>query len=311
MIAAFKYGPVLFLLCQLQVLSQEFKPYGQHHQRLVQGIGFSPNSKILYFTLPHKEYLLKSKDSTLADEAPRLALYKAKKNGSIWGKPNLLPFSGLYKDYEPSISPNGLLLLFNSNRPSKGDKPLPRNGIWFSRFKRGKWKSPKPLSKLNTIKLEQSYATVSQNRIMVYVAEKVVAGKSKYTLYQTKFKGVRTKKGKPITILGGTAEMGDPWISPNGDYLIFTKYLPTDWQGSCDLNISFREKDTWSSPIPLQELNGDGPDFSPCVSPDGEWIYYRKNYRFVRVRFKTILTNYFDAYNSTRLKSKGVKKGNQ
>lgn len=284
-------GFVLGLLGCFQMAAQEFQPYTQRHQRLVQGIDFSPNGKTLYFSIPHREYL-ESKDSILTEDVPRLAIYKAAKNGERWEDPVPLSFSGRFKEYEPTISPTGNLLLFNSDRPLKGDKPMPKNGIWFSKLKKGRWKEPKPLSKLNTAQLERSYATISENGTMVYVAEKTVDGKSKYALYQTLFRGTRTKNGNPIPGFDPSKGSGDPWISLKGDYLIFTMYNPSDWQGSCNLYISFLEGGVWSSPLELKELNGKGPDFSPCVSPDGEWIYYLRNFRFVRVPFQTILNQY-------------------
>lgn len=278
----------LLLFCNLSI-SQNFEPYPERYRRLIQSIGFSPNGEILYFTLPHKEYL-EAQHITTTNKTPRLAIYQANKKGENWGTPTLLPFSGKYKDYEPSLSPDGKLMLFNSNRPHFGDTVLSKNGIWFSTLIDNQWSEPQALVNINTEALEQSYPSISKAGHLVYVAETFSEGKSEYTLYETTFEGKSTKGGQKIPFKDIPFGIGDPCISPLGDYLILTIYEEDQWESTCDLYIAFRVKDKWSKPIPLTDLNSAGPDFAAAISPDQQWIFYRQNYHFVKRPFQPILS---------------------
>ncbi|MEP6795382.1 MAG: OmpA family protein [Saprospiraceae bacterium] len=64
-------------------------------------------------------------------------------------------------------------------------------------------------------------------------------------------------------------------ISPDGKYLIFTACDRKDGLGSCDLYVSVRKKDSWTTPINM------GPNFNtaswesqPCFGQDGMSIYW-------------------------------------
>lgn len=272
------------------LFAQDFTPYPERHMRLVQGISFSEDGNTMYFTLPHSEYRQATGVGEEGD--PRLSIYYASFNGSTWDPPMLVSFSGKYKDYEPTLSSGGDVLFFNSNRPTSGSKELEKNDIWYSTRRNGQWEEPKPLKKLNNAATEESYATISKDGDLYYVAEEVLQGKSIYGIYSTKFKGGKTKPGEKLKLVEDPFEIGDPFISPEGDYLIFTRFDPSNWTGTCDLFISYKQEGSWSEPASLTELNGEGPDFSPMVSPDGKWLYYRKNYVFVKVPFADLVKKY-------------------
>ena len=83
----------------------------------------------------------------------------------------------------------------------------------------------------------------------------------------------------------------DPLLAKDGSFLIFTKF-GEDWRATCDLYISFRSIEGWGQPQALTELNSEGADFAAALSSNQEWLYYRKNFQFQRVRFKEILERY-------------------
>ncbi len=279
------------LIIDFMVEAQPFVPYEENHKRLVQSISFSPDGQVMYFTLPHQEYT-KAKGLPMNDPTPRLAIYQARKINGAWGEPELIPFSGKYKDYEPSVSPAGDVMLFNSNRPKTGAVPLEKNNIWFSTNENGVWQEPQCLVNLNADELEESYPTISQSGKLIYVAEKIVNDQSQYAVYETQFTGTTTKPGNKIEAIDVPQGTGDPMISPDGSYLLFTKFKNDDWRNTCDLHISLRTDAGWGAPIAINEINSEGPDYAAALSPDTQWIYYRKNGRFVKLPFQPILMKY-------------------
>ena len=66
-------------------------------------------------------------------------------------------------------------------------------------------------------------------------------------------------------------ELG-PFISPGGDYLIFTKF-----GNGAGLWVTFRQSDgSWGEPKNLSErLGGAGNDSAPQVTPDGKYLFFQ------------------------------------
>ena len=173
-----------------------------------------------------------------------------------------------------------------------GAVPLAKNGIWYAEKQNGEWMPPRNLPLLNTDLLEQSYPSIAADGQMIYVSESHIGGKSSYDLYQTTFMGEKTRAGSKLELVGTPYQCGDPWISPDGSYLIFTRYDPDRWVETCDLMIAFKEGEGWSNATPLKELNSSGSDFSPMVTADGADIYYRKNYVMTKAPFQVLLQQY-------------------
>ena len=64
-------------------------------------------------------------------------------------------------------------------------------------------------------------------------------------------------------------------ISQDGQWLVFTGCYRPDGFGSCDLYISYKEKDGWSKPINLGGwINTDQWESQPCLSPDKRELYF-------------------------------------
>lgn len=187
----------LLLLCLsvFDMAAQDFRPYPERYRRLVQSISFSPDGQEMYFSFMYKEYR-EATGLEVTDNTPILAIFKALKTAGGWSEPEMLSFSGQYKDYEPSLSPDGTVMFFNSNRPVQGQKPAAKNNLWFSRKVNGQWQAPEYMSQLNNEAFEESYASISKAGDLYFVAERPVNGKSEYALYHTKFEGVDTGDGK-------------------------------------------------------------------------------------------------------------------
>ncbi|MCP4665909.1 MAG: hypothetical protein GY849_06050, partial [Deltaproteobacteria bacterium] len=85
----------------------------------------------------------------------------------------------------------------------------------------------------------------------------------------------------PPNSTGGSQEkyqegLVGPCISPDGDFLIFTKF-GADRQFPVQLLVSFREGDgSWTEPRSLSErLQTEGNDSAPRISPDGRYLFFQ------------------------------------
>lgn len=277
----------LLLIVSFECFSQQWPPYPERHRRLVQSVSFAPDGT-LYFTLPHREYL-ESQGKTVLPETPRLVIYSARWDVDHWTTPQIIEFGGRFKEYEPTVSPDGKLMFFNSNRPVEGEEPLEKNSIWYSKKINDRWSEPEYIPAINTTEFEESYATITKDGQLFFVAEKLKADSTfEYAVYTTKFEGKDTKPASRVTEIDKPQGSADPWVAPNGSYIIFTKF-GKDWSTTCDLYIAFKEGRSWSKPMVLKDLNSEGPDYAVAISPDEKWLYYRTNRQFLKVPFQPVL----------------------
>lgn len=66
----------------------------------------------------------------------------------------------------------------------------------------------------------------------------------------------------------------EPWIAPDGSYLIFSATGRSDSTGRYDLYLSRRNGNSWQRPQPLASTNTPASEFNQSVSPDGRWLYF-------------------------------------
>ena len=99
---------------------------------------FTPDGKTVYFT---------RSDIQFADNT----ILESHFQNNRWSQPEVASFSGIWRDSEPNVSPDGKKLFYVSNRPISGDKPLtdPFNGritpganIWYVEKKGNDWGEP-------------------------------------------------------------------------------------------------------------------------------------------------------------------------
>jgi Tol biopolymer transport system component len=78
--------------------------------------------------------------------------------------------------------------------------------------------------------------------------------------------------GAPIN---SDADEAMPFISPDGSYLLFTRFGHPDNHGFADLWISFQdEAGGWKEPLNLGERINSVAGICPIVSPDGAYLFF-------------------------------------
>jgi hypothetical protein len=68
----------------------------------------------------------------------------------------------------------------------------------------------------------------------------------------------------------------DPWVAPDGSYLIFTRWdRAGEWARVTDLYITFARGDDWTPPQPLVEANTpDRADYSVTITSGPDALMY-------------------------------------
>jgi outer membrane protein OmpA-like peptidoglycan-associated protein len=124
------------------------------------------------------------------DEKGTGDIYISKLSGTNWSEPEKLPppVNSEYHESSASLSPDGKILFFISERPGgKGKKD-----IWYAVLdKNGKWTSAKPLNDINTPMDEESVFMHPDGKTL-YFSSKGYKGFGGYDIYKTTFE----KNGK-------------------------------------------------------------------------------------------------------------------
>jgi hypothetical protein len=216
--------------------------------------------------------------------APVTGLYTSRRTGEGWSEPELLPFSNGHVDYEPALATDGSFMLFNSKRPYPDGRTPSRNDLFIVERRDGSWGAARPVPQVNSFDVEESYPTIDSARRVIFVRGPVVEGGDDFDLYEFTL-GADGTPTMPVGLPFSGPEFGegDPQLARNGSFVIFTRWdHRVGWQQTCDLWISFRGSVGWTEPVPLVELNTPQPDYSPALSRDGRWLYYRAGGRYQR-----------------------------
>ena len=279
----------LLLVLASQNTPEPFQPFPVRAYRLVNGVAFDSSENTMYFALLTREVLAHRgrPDST----APETNIYASRRTSSGWSEPVLAPFSNTFTDYEPALSIDGSVMLFNSKRPHNDGRTPTRNDLWMVERRSGTWGAPRALGGVNSFNLEESYATIDSARRVVFVRGPVVEGGDDFDLYEfTLNPDGTTTEPLPLPFSGPEFGEGDPQLARDGSFVIFTRWdHRVGWQQTCDLWISFRGNLGWTIPVPLVELNTTTPDYAPALSPDGRTLYYRGGGRYLRLPIGPVL----------------------
>ncbi len=165
----------------------------------------------------------------------------------------------------PFFSPDGKRLYFISRKPVKKGAPRKEN-IWFVERTKAGWSEPKPVDPVvNSAPMHWQFSIDEKGNFYFGSGDgRILVSQIKGGKYQnpTDFRELY----KNDSVKGGS-----PFISPGGDYLIFSK--------DDDLHITFRKPDdSWTQAQNLgKNINSLSYDLCPIVSPDGEYLFYLTN----------------------------------
>jgi hypothetical protein len=220
------------------------------HYRLHSSITFSPDGKTAFWniTIPPRE----------SGYSSGRMLGTTIKEGK-WTYPSPPNFIG---GDVPYFSPDGKRLYFISLKPVKKGAPRKEN-IWFVERTKGGWSESKPIDPVVNSATMHWQFSIDKNGTF-YIG----SGDSRIMVSQKKDGKYQNPIDFRELFKRDTGKSGSPFISPDGDYLIFSK--------NGDLHIIFKKPDgSWTKVQNLgKNINSPSYDICPIVSPDGEYLFY-------------------------------------
>lgn len=175
----------------------------------------------------------------------------------------MAPFSGTYRDLEPTFAPSGKYLIFASNRPLDPGGKLadgnyngqvhPEGGghLWKVERRGDRWGEPQPLpSSVNAGDSVFSPSITGDGSL--YFMRPVQSG-GKFHLFRAQMQNGRYSAPEQVSF-SNLDEFGDydPAVSKDDRFVIFSSPRPPAPAHQADLFIAYRKNGAWSAPIDLR-----------------------------------------------------------
>jgi Tol biopolymer transport system component len=236
-------------------------------------IMFSPNGLKAYFSRRAPDEKQKIYETDFVD--------------GHWNEPTVCDFS-IDRDEAPSITPDGQLFFFGSERPIPG-KPNKGNfdmNIWMMKKQNEGWSEPSPLPfPINDVQVEGEEWPSSNSNFFFALDDEtfyystMVRGTQSIKLYETKYRN--GEFSTPVEISGFFDDdkywVYSPVVSPDGKYLIFNSYGAPGGSGGEDLFVSMRTENGWSKARSIgTTVNSEDEESGPRFSRDGKYFFFTR-----------------------------------
>lgn len=204
-------------------------------------------------------------------------IFISKRSNDQWSIPEPISFTTKDNDIDISISPDGKKLYFSSNRITKHSEETKSNfDIWYCNREGNNWGNPINLGNDINSQSDDFYPIATRTGTIFFNSQR--AGLGTNDIYKS---GLINGKYLPAEKLDKEINTEfrefDAYVDPDQTFIIFASDRPGGF-GQSDLYISFRTDDNeWSQSINMgPKINGIGNEFSPYLSPDGNYLFYTR-----------------------------------
>jgi len=267
-------GPVIFAKDIISTDTDEF------------GGVFSPDGKIVYFS------------KSVPGSYFYSICYSEFKNGH-WTKPGIMPFSGIYKDFDPVLSPDGNKMLFASDRPVDG-KTKTDYDIWMVEKTKTGWSNHEHLDTVINSSYDEHFASIAGNGNIYFSSTRPGAKGGEYDsdVYLSRFINGKYQQAESLgdSVNSEYFEL-EAVIAPDESYLLTGVLGRPDGFGHFDIYISHNKNGDWSTSKNMgKPINSSARDYSPRITPDRKYIFFTSERDFSLLRDKKDNAYNYDQY---------------
>lgn len=264
------------LLALLVLLSSHFvsaaprpKPEAAPTPELI-GEGVISTSQDEFGAMPDKDWTVMYFDRSIPAHY-HYVMYLSRFENGKWTTPEVLPFSGEYRDSDPVISVDGNTLSFVSDRPAPGLEPNRFHAWAVERTAKG-WKNLHALAGTVNEKGNTEFISFAANGNLYFTSDR---NDTSFDVYCSK---LVNGQYQPAESLGTAMNDGrytiEAFVAPDESYILLGSFA-LDSLGNSDLYISYNRSGAWSKPVNLgPTINTRARDYSPRISPDGKYMVF-------------------------------------
>jgi hypothetical protein len=188
-----------------------------------------------------------------------------------WNTPEVLPFSGKYRDSDPVISVDGKTLYFVSDRPAKGLEANRFHAWAVDRTAKG-WTNLRALQGPVNEKGNTEFISFAANGNLYFTSDR--NGVS-FDVYRSRLVDGKYQEAESLgTAVNDGRYTIEAFVAPDESYVLLGSFA-VDSLGNADLYISYNNNGTWTKPVNLgPTINTRARDYSPRISPDGKYLLF-------------------------------------
>ncbi len=227
----------------------------------VRDIAITSDGNEIYFTL-----------DSYKSEIGAIAFIK--KQGEDWSAPEIVSFSGNYRDLEPALSQDGKTMYFASNRPIHNDSISAKDyDIWFVDRTENGWSEPQNIGETINTSHNEFYPSIANNGNLYFTSDRPTEI-GRENIYVSEY--IDESYTEPIPLgenINSKFYEFNAFIAPDESFLIFSTIRRGEGLGGGDLYISFNQNG-WQKAQPLQFVNTKYLDFCPFVDTTSGLLYF-------------------------------------
>jgi len=221
-------------------------------------------------------------------------IFMSRRVDGRWGPPEIVPFSGTGRDFDPNLSPDGKSMVFISDRQVVPGRDKRDYDVWLvEREPGGGWGAPRhldpPANTERPIGHERDgsnnewFASLAADGTL-YVASDGYEGGDRMQIYRLPRNA--HGYGKPENlgpVINEGQWTGEPMIAPDQSFLLFCSFDRKGGYGGWDIYVSRRAANGgWLPPENLgPAVNTSARDYSPRLQPDGHTLVFTSERNFV------------------------------
>jgi Tol biopolymer transport system component len=204
-------------------------------------------------------------------------LYSCRLTPQGWSVPEVLPFSGSYRDAAPCMSPDGESLFFDSRRPSAlGSEDI---DLWVARRQGSVWSDPVLLEnasrntsgELEAGRQDFGPAVDASGNLYFYSFRQPYRGGARYRASGSSYEIITLDDAIPdpsfATFVSYLA------LSPDGHLALMEGGAPN--RRDTDLYYACRNDDgSWTEARPIPGVNTTDGEGGPSLTPDGKFLLF-------------------------------------
>jgi Tol biopolymer transport system component len=206
-----------------------------------------------------------------------------------WTTPEPAPWSGVWSDIEPAMSPDGSYLIFSSNRPAApGGKPLdgywnsqayPHSGgnLWRVDIKNGHFGEPYRLPDIINSGSSIFSPAIAADGSLYFM--RPLADTGRFHMYRAAWRNGQFDQPEPVPFSAPGNYMDvDPAVAPDESFLVFSSNRPPATKAQ--LFIVYRVAGKWGTPLLLPDAINRPPanNVEARLSPDLRTLYFSSGY---------------------------------
>ena len=203
-------------------------------------------------------------------------IFSAKRVGDGWGEPRVVPWSGTWRDFDATLSPDGRRLYFISDRPRTGKISRGEYDVWrLERTPRG-WSEPRDLGAPINGDWGTHFASEAADGTLYFTSDRP-GGTSIVDVWRARRDGdgFATPENLGPLVNGPHQFNLEAVIAPDQSFLILSAAGRDDSEGDSDLYVCYARDGRWLAPQPLGfGVNTSAREYSPRLSPDGRTLIF-------------------------------------